>query len=133
MFLAVLSAGASQAVNLSVRTAIMEGSLSATTTSVSQRGIAVLGHFPEYLVRAEQLGARHFNIPANVWATMSPLQRWSANEKFLSEIVARGDHIVLTTPVGRVTVGSTLEREIRYLLGRGYQIVDDGWRLVPGK
>jgi hypothetical protein len=64
---------------------------------------------------------------------MSPAERWAANQKFLDRLITRGDEVVLTTPVGRVTAGSTLEREVQYLLGRGYQVADDGWRLIPGQ
>jgi hypothetical protein len=133
MFLAAFSAGGSQVINSTVRGSVIAGSSSTArgTVAATQGGTSVLGHFPEYLVRAEQLGASRFNIPAELWARMSPAQRWAANQKFLDDLVARGDQAVLTTRVGRVTVGSTLEREIQYLLNRGYQIVDDGWRLVP--
>lgn len=100
--------------------------------SEGQRGTAVLGHFPEYLQKADQLGARRFNIPADVYAKMSPSERWAANQRFLDRLTSRGDEVVLTTPVGRVTPGSTLEREVQYLLGRGYRAVEGGTRLVPG-
>jgi hypothetical protein len=101
--------------------------------AATQRGTSVLGHFPEYLTRAEQLGASRFNVSAEIWLRMSPTERWAANKRFLDGLISRGDQVVLTTPVGRVTVGSTLEREIQYLLARGYQVVDDGWRMIPGQ
>lgn len=85
-----------------------------------------------YLEKAAELGARRFSIPPNIWAKMSPAEQWAANQKFLDRLIMRGDQVVLTTPVARVTAGSTLEREVQYLLGRGYQAVDDGLRLIPG-
>jgi hypothetical protein len=63
---------------------------------------------------------------------MSPAERLAANGKFLDRLIARGDEVVLTTPVGRATANSSLEWEINYLLQRGYQVADAGWRLVPG-
>jgi RHS repeat-associated protein len=97
------------------------------------RGTSVLGHFPAYLEKAAELGARRFSIPDHIWERMSPAERWSANQKFLDRLMARGDEVVLTPPLGRVTPGSTLERELQYVLGRGYKAVDDGSRLVPGQ
>jgi hypothetical protein len=96
------------------------------------RGTSVLGHFPAYIEKAAELGARRFSIPNHVWEKMSPAERWSANQKFLDRLMARGDEVVLTPPLGRVTPGSTFERELQYMLSRGYKAVDDGSRLVPG-
>jgi hypothetical protein len=104
----------------------------ASAGAAATRGTSVLGHHPAYLEKAAELGARHFNIPPEIYARMSSAERWAANLKFLDRLITRGDEVILTTPVGRVTVGSTLEREVQYLLGRGYQVVDDGWRLIPG-
>lgn len=100
--------------------------------SASRRGITVLGHFPEYLVKAEQLASRRFNIPNEFRAKMTPAERWAANARFLDRLIARGDDVVLATRLDRVRPGSTLEREIQYLLERGYEIADGGWRLTIG-
>lgn len=97
------------------------------------RGTSVLGHYPVYLEKAAELGARRFNVPPDIWAKMSPAEQWAANQKFLDRLIARGDEVVLTTAVDAVRRGSALEREIRYLISRGYQVVEDGLRLVPGR
>ncbi|MGQ0430297.1 MAG: RHS repeat-associated core domain-containing protein [Gammaproteobacteria bacterium] len=99
-------------------------------SAATTRGTTVLGHFPEYLVRAEQLGSRRFSIPREFRARMSAAERWAANQRFLDRLIARGDDVILATPLHRVRPGSTLEREIEYLLGNGYHVVDDGWRLA---
>jgi hypothetical protein len=95
----------------------------------AQRGTVVLGHYPEYLALAQKLGSRSFNVPREIRATMSAAERWAANQRFLDRIVARGDDVVMSTFLGNVRPGSTLEREVQYLIGRGYQVLDDGWRL----
>jgi hypothetical protein len=104
----------------------------ATALTASRRGTTVLGHYPEYLAKAEQLGSRRFNIPGKFRATMSLEEKWAANARFLDRLIARGDDVVMATPLDRVRPGSTLEREIGYLLGHGYEVVDDGWRLTLG-
>jgi hypothetical protein len=63
---------------------------------------------------------------------MSNVERWGANQKFLDRLIQRGDEVILTTPVGKISPGTYLEREVDYLLGKGYQAVDNGSRLVPG-
>lgn len=93
------------------------------------RGRVVLGHYPEYLALAQKLGSRSFNVPRDIRAKMSAAERWAANQRFLDRIVARGDDVVMSTYLGNVRPGSTLERELQYLIGRGYQVLDDGWRL----
>ncbi len=61
-------------------------------------GKTVLGHFPAYVEKATELGARRFNVPTKVWDRMTPAQQWAANRKFLDRMIARGDDIVLATP-----------------------------------
>lgn len=103
-----------------------------TMVAGTQRGVTVLGHYPEYLVKAEQLASRRFSVPKEFRARMLPDERWAANARFLDRLIGRGDDVVLATPLDRVRPGSTLEREIEYLLGRGYVISEDGWRLLLG-
>jgi RHS repeat-associated protein len=100
--------------------------------AATKAGTSVLGHFPVYLEKAAELGARRFSIPPNIWAKMSSAEQWAANQKFLDRLILRGDQVVLTTPIDAVRAGSSLEREVQYLLGRGYRAVDDGLTLVPG-
>jgi hypothetical protein len=100
--------------------------------SAPRRGSTVLGHFPEYLVKAEQLGSRRFNIPKEIRATMSLDERWAANVRFLDRLIARGDDVVLATRFSQIRPNSTLEREVQYLLDHGFEVVDDGWRLILG-
>lgn len=90
----------------------------------------VLGHYPEYKQLAESTGARRFNIPEEIWNKMSPTERWAANQKFLDRAIARGDDIVLATPLDKIRPGSYFARELKYLSSKGYVPNADGTRLV---
>jgi RHS repeat-associated protein len=94
-------------------------------------GVAVLGHYPGYVNTAESIGARHFNVPAEVWARMSPAEQWAANVKFLDRLIMRGDTVVLSTPASAARAGSWFSRELEYLSSRGYTLSADGTRMLP--
>jgi RHS repeat-associated protein len=98
----------------------------------ARNGTTVLGHFPEYLKKATELGARRFSVPEKIWNEMSDVERWTANTKFLERTINRGDDILLATPLNKVTPGSYFERELEYLSKSGYRLSTDGTRLVPG-
>jgi hypothetical protein len=98
--------------------------------AAAARGTTVLGHFPEYLVQAERLRARRFSVPVDAWNKMSSVEQWAANRRFLDRLILRGDRVVLTTSIDAIRQGSALEREVEYLLGRGYTLLDDGLTLV---
>jgi hypothetical protein len=91
----------------------------------------VIGHYPEYVQLAEKTGAKFFNIPKAIWSRMSAADRWAANVKFLDRGIAQGATFRLATSLEKVRRGSSLEREISYLLNRGYQFIKDGSALIP--
>jgi hypothetical protein len=99
---------------------------------VVKEGQTVLGHFPEYMEKASELGARQFSIPEKIWNGMSDAERWTANTKFLDRTISRGDDIILATPLDKVRPGSYYARELEYLSAKGYRPSADGSRLVPG-
>ena len=88
--------------------------------------------FPEYVELANEINARRFNIPEEIWRGMTDAERWGANKKFLDRLIKRGDEVVLATPASEARAGSFFERELQYLQSKGYKLVDDGTRLVPG-
>ncbi len=95
------------------------------------RGTAVLGKFPDYLKRSDELGAKRFNIPTSVWNRMSATEQWAANQKFLDRAIARGDDIVLSNPVRNINdVTGSFRRELDYLIGNGFRLSADGTRLI---
>lgn len=96
------------------------------------QGKSVLGHYPAYKDLAEQLGARRFNIPTEHWNKMSSAEQWAANQKFLDRMVARGDDVILATPLDKVKPGSFFERELQYLQSKGFKPSADGTRMIPG-
>jgi hypothetical protein len=71
--------------------------------------------FPQYLQTGEQMGARTFNLPPDVYNAMSLEQQWAANQSFLDQAISRGSEIRLSTPAGATQEGSTYERELQYL------------------
>lgn len=93
-------------------------------------GITVLGHYPAYTELAEQLGARRFSVPLEAWSKMTPTEQWAANQKFLDRMIARGDTILLATPLDKVKPKSFFERELKYLHDKGFKPSVDGSRLI---
>ena len=63
---------------------------------------------------------------------MSPEQQWAANQRFLDRIISHGDTVLLSTQATRARAGSAFSREVEYLTRHGYQLVDDGTRMIPG-
>jgi hypothetical protein len=96
--------------------------------AAAQTSRIVLGHYPEYVTKAQQLGARYFSVPADVWEKMGDAERWAANQRFLDRAVRRGSEIILATPLDRVRPGSWFQTELRYLMDLGYRCIGD--RLV---
>lgn len=103
----------------------------APVTPTVTRGTSVIGRYPDYLRLAEELGARRFNVPIEVWNRMTPAQQWIANQKYLDRAIARGDIFRLANPLSEVRAGSATIKEIQYLLSKGYTLTSDGTRLVP--
>lgn len=97
-------------------------------------GQTVLGHYPDYVTLSDKLGARRFEIPTTIWEKMAADEvRWGANQRFLDRTIARGDDIILATPISKVNPGSFYERELNYLFNKGYQLNIDGSRLILGR
>jgi RHS repeat-associated protein len=94
-------------------------------------GRTVLGHSPEWVDKAAELGARRLNVPQSVWDRWSDAERWSANQRFLDRTIARGDEITLATPYWQARAGSFFARELEYLAGKGYSPSKDGLRMLP--
>ncbi len=65
----------------------------------AKTGTTVLGKYPDYINLAEQLGAKRFNVPTNIWNKMSAAEQWGANQKFLDRMIMRGDKVILSNPV----------------------------------
>jgi hypothetical protein len=83
-------------------------------------GVIVIGRYPDYLELAERLGADAFNIPMSKWSKMTRGEQWRANAEFLDKAIANGQKIVLATPPEKIPLGSTLEKELKYLASRGF-------------
>jgi RHS repeat-associated protein len=103
----------------------------AATLYTPSKGVTVLGKFPHYLKFAEKIGASRFNIPKRIWEGMTEAERWAANTKFLDRAIARGDDIVLSSKVKDLSkVSGSLRKEIDYLIEKGYELSEDGRRMI---
>lgn len=80
----------------------------------------VLGHFPAYIDLAKSLSARVFSIPSEVYQSMTPEQRWDANQAFIDSALADGCPIILATPPSQVRVASAFQQELAYLTDLGW-------------
>jgi hypothetical protein len=99
-------------------------------TCYSKNGLAVLGHFPQYLAKAKALGASRFNI-GNLWNRLSPATRTAMNMRFLDKIASMRQKVLLSVPKQQIRAGSALEGEINYLVNNlGYRWLNQ-WSLVP--
>jgi len=99
-----------------------------------QVGKTVIGHHPEYVEKALEVGAGYLNIPMPIWRSVSEAERWAANVRFLDRASARGDEIILATKASAARAGTFFARELKYLASKGYRIAEDGMRLIaPGK
>jgi RHS repeat-associated protein len=97
----------------------------------SKVGKTVLGHYPNYLKLADEIGARRFNIPTEVWNKMNSAEQWAANQKFLDRAIARGDDIILSNPVKNINnISGSFRKELDYLGSKGFKLSEDGLRMV---
>jgi len=94
-------------------------------------GARMLGHYPAYVIEAGKTGAKIFSMPSKVYEAMSVGERWATNAKFLDRGISAGAEFQLATPATAIRRGSTLAREVQYLLDRGYAWSSDFSKLVP--
>lgn len=80
---------------------------------------------------AKDLKANYFGVPTEQWNAMSEAERWAANQRFLDAAITRGDTFRLATPIEKVNPSGYTDKEIRYLMGKGYQLGADRTSLVP--
>jgi hypothetical protein len=94
-------------------------------------GQTVLGKFPDYLKMADELGANSFNISGEIWGKMTKAEQWAANQRFLEEVVLRGDEILLSNPLKNLNDATgTFRKELEYLMSKGYRLSKDGSRMT---
>jgi RHS repeat-associated protein len=100
--------------------------------SVARVTPRVIGHFDDgYLELGQQLGAKTFNVPTRIWNAMSAEAQWAANVKFLDRGIREGAEFIMATHPTAIRAGSSLAREVNYLLSHGYKWADDFSKLIP--
>jgi hypothetical protein len=96
----------------------------------AERGLAVIGHSTDnYVGIAQQLGAKYFYF-GDAWNALSEAERFALNQKFLDDVIAAGDDVMLATRRDLARAGSVTEWEINYLLSAGYRPTQDGYMLL---
>jgi len=98
--------------------------------ALPSKNVSVLGHYPDYVDLANDLSANRFQIPTSIWVKMTQEKQWAANMKFLDRMIKRGDIIRLATPINKVKPGSYYEKELKYLMSKGYWPSPNGSSLV---
>jgi hypothetical protein len=86
---------------------------------------------PTHPRRPWETRARRFNVPTEVWEKVSPVDQWAANQKFLDRMIARGDDVILASPVKAAEPATFFARELEYLRSRGFTLSSDGTRMLP--
>ena len=93
---------------------------------------ATLGRYPAYVELGEQNGSQIFQIPTEIWNSMTPEEQWAANQQFLEEMINNEAYFNLATPpYAPDNVNTFFEKEINFLLNNGYQMGINGIWLLP--
>jgi hypothetical protein len=96
----------------------------------AKSGQIVLGKGSTYRTKGDEIGAKTFEIPDEIWKKMTPEQQWAANRKALDRAIARGDRIALSNPINDLTNTGAFKKEVDYLKSKGYEISSDGLELI---
>jgi RHS repeat-associated protein len=119
-----------QTINVGAARGVAPETRALSEANLTGSGRTVLGHYPEYIQKAQRTGSSYFDI-GDAWNTLTPAQRTSANMHFLDEVAGAGDQIYLSLPKSEIRRGSALADEIQYLTGeKGYQWINQ-WSLRP--
>lgn len=82
----------------------------------------VLGHYPEYIHVAADIGAHLFEMEDNDFGSCTSSQVWGLNRHFLDQMYHSGAVFILATAPEKARPGSWFEQEIRYLLTLGIPV-----------
>jgi RHS repeat-associated protein len=102
------------------------------TDLVGSHDAISLWHMPSYVENAQMTGARTFSISDDAWDAMTPTEQWLRNKHFLDNAIDRNSEIQLATPLDQIRSGSYLEREVTYMISRGYVPNSTGTLLIRG-
>ena len=107
-----------------------------SAANITKSGKTVLGHYknptgPNYIAKAKQNGDSYFDLDTKKWEKLRPEQQWAANKNFLDKISEKGDSIVLSTRNSKIKKGSSLRREVDYLVNEKNYVWVNQWSLKP--
>lgn len=83
----------------------------------------VIGHFPNYQMVAEELGAQCFCIAPSELLALTSEELWRRNRAFLEDNIVAGGQFVLATAPEAAKPGSWFEKELAFLIGQGAKLV----------
>jgi hypothetical protein len=101
-----------------------------TVNNLKKTGQIVLGRYPAYIDTANELAAKRFSVPEDIWKKMSDAEKWTANQKFLDRAIEKGNEIILASPVSEAEAGTFFRKEIDYLISQGYRFAEDGSKMI---
>ena len=93
--------------------------------------LRVIGSHPEYVTKAQSIGARFFQIPPQIWDKMKDTEQLIANQRFLDEAIAQRASFLIESSKPFAEYGPGLRYEIDYLLKRGYEWTANRTMLIP--
>ena len=115
-------------VSASAKVKLPASVLSLIHKNISNNGKAVIGHFDEFVNKAERVNASYFDI-GDAYYQLSPAQQWEANKRFLDIISNNNNQVYLSISKSQIRAGSILLKEINYLRVKGYRWLNQ-WSLV---
>jgi RHS repeat-associated protein len=97
----------------------------AEVAATAEKGISVIGPREVYREFAKKIGAHFLDIADKDWS-------WTKNLEFLKGIVSRGDDVVFAGKFdpAKLTEGTPLAEEIKYLAEHGYKWTTDFTKMV---
>ena len=96
----------------------------------------VLGHYTNlfdvanYVAAANRLKAHRFEMPSLIYDALTNDAKWLANRKTLDRGIARNARFLLKSPLKDAAAFSSYDRELSYLLNRGYGLSHDATELI---
>lgn len=99
----------------------------------AKSGELIIGKYPDYVNKGDEIGAKTFEIPYEVWKKMTPEEQWAANQKALDRAISNGNKIKLSNPINEKTYKDNFKKEIDYLRSKGYDVSPDGKEMIKQK
>jgi hypothetical protein len=115
-------------------TRLQAGLRAAESAAARRTVVAVIGKYldtPSYLDVGTHLNKSVLNVPAKLWAKMTPDQQWAATQKFLDGVIARKGDLLFNKSIKSIASQSgEFSKELNYVSQKGYVLSNDGWSMT---